>query len=268
MRRFVSFLLTAAILLLPIEASAQQAKQPSPTALVRDQQAVLLLTHALNAAGGSSISLVQDFTGTGNITYYWAGKEVTGTATVRGLGVTQFRLDAQLPEGPRSWVATDIQGTIKETDGKTKPIQYSNTVNLGSLTFPYTPMAAALSNSTTSISLAGTANVNGRQATLIRVQQTFSAKEDPTGDEAKLNTKNYAIDPQTFAVLETQDTMWSDDGRMRPITHEVIFSDFAIVNGLKVPLSIVEKLGGQQTWSLQLNSVTFNTGLDATLFKF
>jgi outer membrane lipoprotein-sorting protein len=55
---------------------------------------------------------------------------------------------------------------------------------------------------------------------------------------------------------------------MRPITHEVIFSNFAIVSGLKVPLSIVEKLGGQKTWSLQLNSVTFNNGLDASIFKF
>ena len=46
-----------------------------------------MLTQALNAAGGTSaVSMIQDFTGTGTITYFWAGQEVSGPVTVRGLG--------------------------------------------------------------------------------------------------------------------------------------------------------------------------------------
>jgi hypothetical protein len=268
MLRLPAITLLVVLSVLPVGLIAQQVTHAA-AAPTRDPQAILLLTQALNAAGGSTaVESVRDFSGTGNITYFWAGKEVSGSVTVRGVGTSLFRLDAQLPEGPRFWIGTDIQGTIQDSDGKSKPIQYSNSLNLGGLTFPYAQMAVALNTSTCSISTTGTSTVNGQQVTLIRVQQSFSPKEDPTGEEARLHTKNYAIDPQTFALLETQDTMFSDDGRMRPITHEVIFSNFAIVSGLKVPLSIVEKLGGQKTWSLQLNSVTFNNGLDASIFKF
>lgn len=76
------------------------------------------------------------------------------------------------------------------------------------------------------------------------------------------------IDSQTFAILETQDTMWSDDGRMRPVEHEVVFSKFTSVNGLSVPFSIEEKLGGQETWSLELDNLVFNTGLADSVFQF
>ncbi len=39
------------------------------------------------------LSSVQDFTASGTITYYWAGQQVQGPATVRGRGTDQFRLD-------------------------------------------------------------------------------------------------------------------------------------------------------------------------------
>lgn len=249
--------------------SGNTNSQQTSLAVQRDPQAVSLLAQALNAAGGSSIaSSVQDFSATGDITYYWAGEEVSGPATVRGQGKSNFRMDAQLPDGSRSWLTTDMQGATRETDGSIKTIQYANAVNLGSLILPYIGMAAALSDSTYSISTGGTTVVNGRSAILVRVQQTFQVSVDPTGDQTKWNTKAYAIDPQSFAVLETVDTMWSEDGRMLPISHEVLFSNFVTTNGLRVPFSITEKLGGQQTWSLQLSAITFNTGIPASVFQF
>jgi hypothetical protein len=251
--------------LLPEFLSAQQS---TPT-VQRDPQAVNILNQCLAAAGGTqAISAIQDFTGSGKITYFWAGQQVSGSVTVRGLGIPLFRLDAQLPSGTRSWLVTGLQGTIKNADGTTTAIPYSNAVNLGSLTFPYAGILNALNDSSVSVSTIGTTTVNGRQGTVIQVQQTFSSTDDPTGDLAKFNTKNYVIDSQTFAILETQDTTWSDDGRMRPIQHEVIFSNFTTVSGLSIPFSIAEKLGGQQTWSLQLSSISFNTSLATSVFQF
>lgn len=244
------------------------AQQAAPTAQ-RDAGGINLLTQCLIAAGGASaVSAIQDFTGTGNITYFWAGRQVSGPATVRGLGASLFRLDAQLPDGPRSWLVTDTQGSSKKADGTISTISYSNAVNLGSLTFPYAGMVVALNDASISISTIGTTTANGHQGTVIHVQQTFSASDDPTGDLAKFNSRKYVIDPQTFALLETQDTMWSDDGRMRPVQHEMIFSNFTTVSGLSVPFSVVEKLGGQETWSLQLSSINFNSGLTASTFQF
>jgi hypothetical protein len=249
--------------------SLNSNSQQTPPVIQRDPQAMSLLAQALNAAGGiSAVTSVQDFSATGNITYFWASEPVSGPATVRGSGMSNLRLDAQLPDGSRSWLTTDMQGAVKDADGTIKNIQYANAVNLGSLIFPYIRIAVALSEPSYSISMGGSTVVNGRSALLIRVQQTFQIAADPTGDQAKWNTKAFAIDPQSFAVLETIDTMWSEDGRMLPISHEVLFSNLVTTNGLKVPFSVVEKLGGQQTWSLQLSAITFNTGIAASTFQF
>lgn len=256
--------LCLAVLLLSLHSASAQT-----TPAVRDPQAITVLTEAVNAAGGmSAIASVQDFTGTGNITYYWAGQEVTGSATVRGLGSSLFRLDAELPDGTRSWAVTDTKGTLKNPDGTTSQIQYSNAISLGGLTLPYLRIAAALSNPNFSITPAGTATLNGRNGTVIQIQEGFPASEDPTGDLARLNAKRYVIDPQTLAVVETKDTLFSEDGRMLPVAHEMIFSNVTTVNGVAVPLSVVEKVGGQKTWSLQLGSVTFNSGLETSIFQF
>lgn len=241
----------------------------SPATAVRDPQALSTLQQCLTAAGGmQAISAVQDFTGTGNITYFWAGQPVSGSATVRGLGASHFRLDAELPQGTRSWFVNGLQGTIRNADGSTVPISYANAVNWGSATLPYLGVAAALNDSSVAISTIGTTTVNSRQGFVIRMQRTFSTADDPTGDLAKLNQKSYVIDSQTFLILETQDTQWSDDGRMLPTKREVIYSNFKAANGITVPFTIIEKVGGQQTWSLQLSNVTFNSGLTADVFQF
>jgi len=258
--------LVACALILFVPASrAQQAS----TASVRDPQALGTLQQCLAAAGGAqAISAIRDFTGTGNITYFWAGQQVTGTATVLGLGLQDFRLDANLPEGTRSWIVNGSGGMTKNADGSSIPISYANALNRGSLTLPYLALLNALNDSSVSVSSAGTTTVNGRQGMIIKIQPTYAAADDPTGDLTKLNTKSYVIDSQTFAILETLDTFWSDDGRMLPTKHEVVYSDFKALNGIAVPLSIKNKMGGQETWSLQLGNVTFNSGLTTGTFEF
>ncbi|WP_348260990.1 hypothetical protein P8935_14385 [Telmatobacter sp. DSM 110680] len=164
-------------------------------------------------------------------------------------------------------MATDTGGTIKEFNGTTTPIQYSNAVNLGGLTCPYFRIAAALTSPSFSIMSAGSTTVNGAPGIVIQVKLNFSSAEDPTGEVTKLNTESYVFSPQTLALIETTNTLWSDDGRMLPITHEVVFSDFRVINGIFVPFAILERIGGQVTWTLQMNSLTFNTGLTSDIFQ-
>lgn len=247
-----------------IPASAQT----SSTSAVRDPNAVTLLTEAVAAAGGlSAVTGIKDFTGAGSITYFWAGNQVSGSVTVRGLG-SWFRLDAQLPEGMRSWLVTDTQGSIREFDGTTKPIEYADAVSFGSLAFPCARIAAALSDSSFSVSVTGTTIINGRQADIIQIQPTFSSGDDPGGTIARLNTRSYVIDAQTFALMAVRDTLYSDDGRERPVPHELLFSNFTQMNGVTVPLAIEEKIDGQPTWTVQLSSMIVNSGIGASVFAF
>lgn len=251
-------------------ASLTLAQQTTTSATaVRDPQALNILAECLTAAGGAqAISGIQDFTETGNITYFWAGQQTIGSVTVRGLGTSYFRLDADLSQGTRSWAVNGLAGTTKNADGSLVPISYANAVNMGSLTLPYLSIAAVLNDSSISVSTVGTTTVNGRQGTMIQVQKIFSSSDDPSGELTQINTKSYIVDSQSFVLLETEDTLWSSDGRMLPTTHELIFSNFNVANGITVPFSIEEMVGGQQTWSLQLATITFNSGLTTGIFQF
>src|ERR1700722_2251304 len=83
--------------------AAQQTPSAPPT-VQRDPQAITILTQALNAAGGTSAVVgVPHYTATANVTYYWAGEQVEGTAVLKGRGTGQFRVDATLPDGMRCW---------------------------------------------------------------------------------------------------------------------------------------------------------------------
>jgi len=110
------------------DASTTASQDQSPAS--NDSEAVAILNQAL-AAGGVSVSSTQSFSASGAITYYWAGKEVKGSVVVRGRGADQFRLDAVLPEGTRSWAVSWGKGSIKEADGKRATIHQFNALNDG-----------------------------------------------------------------------------------------------------------------------------------------
>lgn len=146
-----------------------------------DPQAVTILAQSLNAVGGAQgLGSVRDFVATGTIAYFWAGEPVQGSATVRARGFDQFRLDANLPEGTRSFVVNRGVGALKGTDGIVTQVPYHNTVNLGTLTFPYLNILAALDDSLTTASYVGLVDLNGRQVYQVRVQRHFSPTSMPT----------------------------------------------------------------------------------------
>src|SRR2546425_892815 len=60
----------------------------------KDPKGVDVLIQSVNASGATNpLKPIQDFTATGAITYFWAGEQVQGTATVKGRASDQFRIE-------------------------------------------------------------------------------------------------------------------------------------------------------------------------------
>ncbi len=239
------------------------------TAVQRDAQALSILTQVIAASGGSvALSSVQDFTNSGTITYDWAGAEVSATVTLRGRGTQEFRFDANLPDGTKSWIVSYGQGSLQEPSGQRSSIPFSNSWNLGNLSAPQLALLAALNDSSISVVQIGQPTFGNKQVYDLRLQKSFAATDDPTGQLSKWTAKDYFIDPGTLTIVATQDTEYSNDAPRHSFKHQLAFADYRSVNGVLLPFAIAETIEGQQTWSIQLSSITLNTGLGDSTFKF
>ncbi len=249
-------------------SSSQATTMPTTKPPQRDPQALGVLNQVLATSGGvTAFTAIQDFTASGTVTYFWAGEEVKGSVNLRGRGTDQFRIDASLPHGIRSWAVSNGTGSIKEMDGTSQPISYYNATNLGSLTFPYFAIMAALQDSTTSVADLGLMQVDGRQVRQIHTRRQLDALNDTQAIFSELATRDYFIDPTTYQLLKVEDMAHPAQSLTENYQHEISFSDYRLVGGVLVPFTISETIAGQQTWTIQLNQISFNTGLTDSDFQ-
>lgn len=236
-----------------------------PSVNVKDPKALSLIGTAITAMGDPSGS-VQDFTATGDITYYWAGKEEKGSATIEGKGADQLRFDSALANGTRSWVVHGGTGNIRDVDGKVRSIPFHNAVVLGNLIFPLGRLKALNSDASTSVSYAGLSTIENQSFDDISVhKQLFQT--DPDGAGNRLMDADFYFDPASHMLIGVHDQTHPTRSMTANIPHAIYFSDYRPVSGILVPFSVSEYVGGQRVWSLQITNVTFNTGLTDSNFQ-
>jgi hypothetical protein len=243
--------------------------QEKPKPPQRDPVLLDVLTRVVNTAGGAqALAVVHDLTESGEITFHW-GEGVKGPVRIQTLGGNHLRMEADLPEGKRTWLVNDGNGTQKEANQKALPISSENAVNLGNLTFPIAEIAAALGDAKTDISLVGIEKNDGRSVYRLRLkgQLGLSSKPNPTLPVVK----DLLIDAFRFSILSVEDRpfrTYEAGGKPSDKPSRAIeYGDFRIVNGVLVPFSISTKLMGQPTMSIHLTRVSFNSNLGAADFE-
>jgi hypothetical protein len=270
-RCFVPLIL---ILLVSFVASAQQSAGPQPSATsqpIRDSQAISVLNQALNGAGGlSAINAIKDYTASGNITYHW-NTDVQGAVTLSGSGLNQFRVDASLPKGMRSFSTTAGRMGIKLEDGTVswlprevptpgKPITpipssdafpYQLPKFAGSLAVPYLQLAAVVSDQRYTILYKGIVQIDGHSLHDIQVLPPSPSNVEPM---SKYQTSDFFIDTSTLQLTMTEDTV------PKHVVHQIRYSNYKATSGVLIPFSISEEMGGQNTYEIQMDQISFNTG--------
>jgi hypothetical protein len=256
-----------------IPTSAQQTSQAtSQPAAPQDPQAVSVLNQALVVAGGTSaIRAIQDYTGSGNITYP-SEQDAQGTVTVIGMRSTEFRMDANLPTGVRSWAVSDGEIARKSENGTISrmvpqgPVPSSDAFPFqtplfpGSIAFPYRQLAAMLNNPRFNISYKGLVEIDGHSVHDVQLERMPVGAVSSTSLALQPRTRDVFIDASTLQMVMTKDIAPNN------AIHELRYSDYRAVNGVLMPFSIAETIGGQQTWTIQLSQIRFNTGLQNSSF--
>lgn len=250
-----------------LPAFAQQSTTSTP--VTKDPQAIAILNQSLNAVGGlAAINSVQDYQGTGNITFYWAGEEIQAAATVQGMGVTNFRIDASVPAGTRTWAVNGASGVLITPDGKRAPAALYNLMTSGSMTLPWVRIASAVTDATTTITYLGLVSQSGQQVHQIHfAPSVLPSTGAPLDGLPNIGSFDVYIAPSTFLIAALMETIHSESNFSVTLPHEIDFANYQTSQNLAVPFAISEKINGQQTWSLVLTSISFNNGLTSAIFN-
>jgi outer membrane lipoprotein-sorting protein len=234
----------------------------------RDPSAIAFLSQAVSAAGGTTnLSAIQDYAASGTITHYWDSKAEEGQVTVKARGLTQFRLDSKISEGTWSFIVNNGSGRLVVPSGKVTQIAGHNSLNVGSLTWPILAVNLALLDETTTVIDKGLVQLGNERVREIHVQKNF--KTDPNGILSKLTQKNYWFDASTLVLVRVEDQRHPDNDALHgALTHTLDFRDFHTVDGALVPFSVVEKVADQETWKIQLATMSLNAGLSDSDFQF
>jgi hypothetical protein len=261
----------ALILLVFIFGASLAAQQASPTSTTQaqvDPQAVTILNQVMAAAGGSVIvSTVQDVTASGTITFSWAGQDVSGNATLKGRGTGQFRLDASLPDGSRTWTTSNGREFKKDANGTVTQSRYHIPANFTNLTFPLAELAVALQDPSISLIYVALETKNSVQVHHIRLTKTAFPNSDAMGLTRKAATKDFLVDAATFQIRSVVSVAFQKDNPGLTCPREIEYSDYRTINGIQVPFSITELIDGQNTFTIQLNQLSFNNSLSDSDFQ-
>ena len=264
--RFICFFPVAISLCAVLFCTTTGLCQSNPQ---RDASALSFLSQALTAAGGSAaIAGVTDFTANGSITYSW-GDPVQGTTTIKSRGLTQFRLDSEVPDGTWSFIVNNGAGVLNLPNGTSSAVPYQGTLNADSLTLPIILISAAVGDTSVTVIDGGLVPLGNGQARQITIQQNLSASIDPNGQLSTTTKRDYFFDPVSSLLLQVQDTVYPNNDVVNGGVPRIIgFSGYQMSNGIYVPFSISVSLDGQTLWSIQLTSINFNSGLSDSDFQF
>jgi len=205
----------------------------------KDPQAVALINSCLTASGGNqALSAVQDFVASGTVTFYW-DQPTQAPAVLKERG-NQFRFDATLGSGTRSWAVNNGTGVLVNTDGSRTTFTQQTAYGLTNLSWPVLNLIGVLSDQYAAISYVGLVSTDQGQLHQIHIQEAYPASIDPMGTMGTAQSKDYFIDPNSFVLVETKDSQSSTGNPGPGYDHLVLFSNYTSVNGLMVPFSVTE----------------------------
>jgi hypothetical protein len=264
---YLPFLFVLAIIAVPTQGQSQQS-------VTKDPQAVTILQQALSVAGGAAaISAIKDYSGTGTMIFHQSqAQQVNGTVTIRGLGLGEFRMDSNLSTGTRSFSISQGRTHRKREDGavshfpreyplpSSDAFPYVTPVFPSGIGFPNQELLSAINSSRLNVTYKGLTELDGRSVHDIQVQRLLPGQGTSTNPMAEYNVMDLFIDASTLQISMTQDRI------PEHVIHQVRYCDYRSVNGILTPLSISEQMGGQKTWDVQLTQISFNTGLQDSIF--
>jgi len=216
------------------------------------QEASDILKKMVEAQGGKKvIEKIKDMTSSGTIELIQMG--MTGSMTMYKKEPDKVRMDievmgmiiTQAYDGETAWWVNPQTGSREEVPERQAEDMKRNALGIDAFIYP----------EKYGISFAYKGKEKIEEKEYLVLEQTF-----PDGHKATLY-----IDPKTYLTYKSESTTVNQMGV--EVEQETFESDFKKVNGMTIPYSIIIFQDGEEFMKLTLTDVSFNSGLEDSLFK-
>ena len=253
---------TVPLVLLAIGVAVVPGAAQSP---VRDRQALVVAGQALSALTPSVN--VNDIALQGTVAYTAGSDEETGVVTLEARGNAQTHIVLSLPGGQRQEVRNGPAGYWTGPEGQQHPMAVHNCWPDAPWFFPALSLQALSTDPQVSILYTGVETREGVALHHLRLFRTVPGQTpEMTAQIQRLSLVDLYLDAASYLPLVLAFKTHADDDLNLDIPVEVQFSDYRLVNGVRVPFRIQKSLQGSLLLDITLSSVAINSGLPDSLF--
>jgi hypothetical protein len=240
---------------------------PWITLAQQDPTAVAIATRSLNAMGSAGVSTSQtDSRASGVLTMHF-DTPVTMNLTLESKGLTRTRAEVQQPTGTSIRIVNGGRGAIQNPDGSIRNLTQVNLFGEHVSYIPIFSLLVEVQNPAARVELISMATANGTPDNVIAVGLAFSSDPQQAQIQQGLSRTLYYINSTTGLVDKTEYTYYSEAPRAgTPMQVQEAFSDYRSVGGVAVPFHRSTFVDGRPESDLQLNSASFNVGLQDSDF--
>ncbi len=216
------------------------------------QEASDILKKMVEAQGGKEVfEKIEDMTSSGALELIQMG--MTGSLTMYKKEPDKVRMDievmgmiiTQAYDGETAWWVNPQTGSREELPEQQAEYMKRNALGIDVYIYP----------EKYGIAFAYKGKEKIEEKAYLVLEQTFS-----DGHKATLY-----IDPKTYLTYKSKSTTVNQMGA--EVEQETFESDFKKANGMIIPFSIIIFQGGEEYMKLTFTEVTFNSGLEDSLFK-
>ena len=264
MRRIMISILFVLPFLVPGTAWPQNATTDSAlTVTATSTQGTMLAGQAL-ASLTSGVSIA-DVTLHGTATWL-AGSDVRkGSVVLKARGSGQSRVDFDL-EG---WQRTEIRNTAGgfpdgawiDPGGIAHGLSQHNCWADAVWFFPALSSLTSIYRTDVVISYVGHEKLEGMAVEHLRFSRVMAAKPKAAAEIGRLSTVDIYVDPASLLTVAIVFNAHPDDDGTADIPVKVLFSDYRVVNGVRIPFHIQKFMNGGLTLDIVIDSAVFNSGL-------
>jgi hypothetical protein len=237
----------------------------APQAVVRDPQALTLISSSLKALTGQAA--VNDATLQATASYVAGSDQESGAATLTALGNQESLVQLNLSSGSRQEIRNGPAGAWSGPDGTAHSMAIHNCWTDGSWFLPTLTLEAVLADPQLAVAYLGPDASKGRPLLHLQVARVLPGQSaSVTALILRLSAMDIYFDPQSFlpVVLDFNTHPDSDAGTNIPV--EIQFGNFQNTSGALVPFHIQKYLQGTLTLDLVVTKVAINSGVPQSEF--